>query len=72
MTYKLEPILEKITSPILIRHGELRRKYINGKAVIEETFNEKYEIKSIKAAGNMVEIELQQAKPLNHESISFF
>ena len=72
MTYKLEPILDKITTPILLKRGDVCRQYKNGKAVTEETFGEKYEIKSIKAEGNMIIVEIQQTKLLNQECISFF
>ena len=60
MTYKLNPELRLITSPVtLIFPGGARHEYSSGTAVAEKTFNERYRVAEIRAAGDVVEIRLE-------------
>ena len=60
MTYKLNPELRLITSPVtLIFPGGARHEYSSGTAVAEKTFNERYRVTEIRAAGDVVEIRLE-------------
>ena len=61
MTYKLNPSLEKIQSPVILilPDGE-RREYINGVTVVEDVFDHKYLIEAVRAVGNTVEIKLTE------------
>ena len=60
MTYKLNPELRLITSPVtLIFPGGARHEYSSGTAVAEKTFNEKYRVVEIRAVENTVEINLE-------------
>ena len=60
MTYKLNPELRLITSPVvLIFPGGARHSYISGAAVAEQVFNEKYRVVEIKAAGDVIEIQME-------------
>ena len=63
MTYKLNPSLEKIQSPVILilPDGE-RREYIDGAAVTEDVFNKMLLIDSLRAVGNTVEIKLAEPK----------
>ena len=61
MTYKLNPSLEKIQSPVVLifPDGE-RREYINGVAVVEDVFDQMLLIDTIRAVGDTVEIKLTE------------
>ena len=61
MTYKLNPSLEKIQSPILLifPDGE-RREYKDGAAVVEDVFDKMLLIETVRAVGNTVEIKLTE------------
>lgn len=60
MTYKLNPELRLITSPVaLIFPGGVRHQYSSGAAVAEKTFNERYRVTEIRAAGDVIEISLE-------------
>ena len=60
MTYKLNPELQLITSPVtLIFPGGARHEYSSGTAVADQVFNEKYRVGEIRAAGDVVEIRLE-------------
>lgn len=77
MTYKLNPTIAKIASPItLVVDGE-RMEFENGKAAAEATFGCRYAVASIRAVGDMVEIELEQLPAVDTSwgdsaSLSFF
>ena len=65
MTYKLNPEIAKIVSPvILIFPDESRCMYSSGKEVTEAVFDEKYRIKTIRAKDDAVEIELMKSEPM--------
>lgn len=60
MTYKLNPELQLITSPVtLIFPNGARHSYTSGAAVAEKTFNERYRVTEIRAVENTVEINLE-------------
>lgn len=62
MTYKLNPIIERIQSPVrlLLPDGE-RRDYGSGTATCKDTFTRNYQIKTITADKGTVVIELVEA-----------
>lgn len=77
MTYKLNPELSKITSPVVLIDGDCRMEFQNGKALTEAVFEKRYLIKSLTAVENKVEIvvEEQNAPQQNwagEEAVSFF
>ena len=59
MTYKLNPIIEKIESPVVIHlpNGE-QKKYSSGSAACKDSFDKNYQIKAIRADGSTVIIEM--------------
>lgn len=60
MTYKLNPAIAKITSPVtLIFPNGTQHSYASGAAVAEKTFNERYRVTEIRAAGGVIEISLE-------------
>ena len=61
MTYKLNPEIGKILSPVVLTFpdGE-RKKYINGAVVIEDVFNKMLLIETVRAVENTVEIILTE------------
>lgn len=62
MTYKLNPIIEKVCSPVvLMLPGNETREYRDGKSACADTFNRNYQIKSISAEGSTVIIRLAEA-----------
>ena len=72
MTYKLEPSLEKIVSPVILVFPDgSRKEYPDGVSVRNQIFGVKYLIDSVRAAGNAVEVVLKEAPPLDGDS-SFF
>lgn len=60
MTYKLNPAIAKITSPVtLIFPGGARHSYTSGAAVADQVFNERYRVTEIRAVESVIEIELE-------------
>ena len=60
MTYKLNPELRLITSPVvLLFPNGARHSYTSGAAVADQVFNERYRVTEIRAAGDVVEIRLE-------------
>ena len=72
MTYKLEPGVSRITSPIKLHlpGGEIK-EFENGAAVCAAVFEKKYVVREIRAIENVVEVKLEEAAELNGEE-SFF
>ena len=71
MTYKLNPFLGKIISSIVLTFPDGERyEFENGESVVAKEFNQKYEIISIRAVEDVVEIEIKPAELYN--GISFF
>ena len=78
MTYKLNPEIGKIESPVILclPSGE-RRRYRNGMEVTEAVFDHKYLIESLRAVGDVVEVVLSEQDTVNtswigEEQTSFF
>ena len=60
MTYKLEPGLSRIMSPItLLFPTGLKKEYQSGKEVCEMAFDRNYRVTEIWAAGDRIEIKLE-------------
>jgi len=60
MTYKLNPAIAKISSPVtLFFPSGVRHEYSSGTAVAEQAFNERYRVTEIRATGDVVEINLE-------------
>ncbi len=62
MTYKLEPLLEKITCPIVLRFPDGNTKqYKTGAELSDIHFNKPYRVKALATINNKIEIELFEA-----------
>lgn len=78
MTYKLNPELSKILSPVILLFPDgNREEYENGRFAAEATFSEAYQVFSMTAVNNKVEIQLSERSvpeisSENVETISFF
>ena len=81
MTYKLNPALSKIQSPLLLLIDGEETEYRNGKALAEQVFEKNYLVDSISAKADRIVISLTEnpnATPngdlWNHDpdSLSFF
>lgn len=78
MTYKLNPEVRKIISPVnLVIDGETRH-YPNGEALTELTFDKRYRIVSLSAHDGEVVLNLEENKQVNDtawnndKAVSFF
>ena len=61
MTYKLEPGLSRITSPIvLIFPNHTSQRYESGERACEAVFDHRYRVVEMRAAGDMIEIRLEE------------
>ena len=75
MTYKLEPGLRKIQSPVVLVIEGMETRYPDGKAVTELTFDKSYLIQSVTARESSVVIQLMENEQINkteETTISFF
>ena len=77
MTYKLNPEIGKIQSPvILIFPNGQRAEYASGAAVVEDTFDQMFVVEAVRAVMNTVEIKLAGQKIIDStwigEEQSFF
>lgn len=78
MTYKLNPELRKIPSPVvLVFPNGKRTQYPCGIAVTKDTFDKKYGIESMKASNSSIEIRLKEPSVneinwIGEEAVSFF
>lgn len=78
MTYRLNPEVEKIISPIvLIMPDGEKRVFENGEAVAGATFEKRYIISSLQVVKDSVEIKLSVPEMggsswIGEEQISFF
>lgn len=60
MTYKLEPGLVRIMSPILLRFPDgAKKEYQSGTEMREMAFDRKYRVTEIRAAGDRIEIRVE-------------
>ena len=78
MTYKLNPELRKIQSPVVLvfPDGETR-EFECGFAVAEADFKQRYLIQAIRALDSIIEIKLVECAPpdmnwAGEETVSFF
>ena len=78
MTYKLNPELKKIQSPItLVLPDGSRSEYQSGTDVTSEMFEKRYTVSSMRAIENSIEIRLEEASVneinwIGEEAVSFF
>lgn len=78
MTYKLNPAIEKITSPVsLLLPDGTRQDYKSGKLVCEAVYDQRYTVKEIRAVENTVELTLEEMtvpmiQSIGEEQVSFF
>lgn len=78
MTYRLNPELAKIESPVILVLGETETTYPNGAALAELAFDTHYIIESVAARNNQVVVTLQPNAKMNdvnwigEEQASFF
>lgn len=78
MTYKLNPEIRKILSPVILifPNGD-KREYDNGKKAADDTFACKFTVSEMRAVDGKVEIKLTELEAPNmnwsgEESVSFF
>lgn len=72
MTYKLDPSIEKIISPVILTYPNgWQQEFTDGKAVMEQNFSEKYSISSIRAKEHKVQIVIRTVDSIDAD-ISFF
>ena len=59
MTYKLEPGLNRIVSPVVVIPPDgIKREYNSGAEACEDTFNHCYRVNEIRAVDDHIEIKL--------------
>lgn len=59
MTFVLDPVLEKIVSPLVIVLPDgTRLQYASGAAAARATFEQRYAVETMRAAGDVVEVTL--------------
>ena len=78
MTYKLNPEIRKILSPVvLIFPDGMKQQYLDGNAATEAVFDRKYVVSTIRAEDDIIELMLveQETPSMNwngEAAISFF
>lgn len=78
MTYRLNPELVKVLSPVvLVLPDGTRLKYQNGTDAASATFEKRYTLSEVRAIDSKVEISLEEASVNNinwigEEAVSFF
>lgn len=78
MTYKLNPEIRKIISPIVMIFPDgTKQQYESGKAAADAVFDHKYLISTVRAVDNIIELKLveQEAPNMNwsgEATTSFF
>ncbi len=73
MTYKLEPGLSRITSRlVLIFPDGGKKEYENGAVACAAVFDKRWRVTEIRAAGNTIEIRVEEMDmPMNGEETFF-
>ena len=71
MTYKLDPIVEKIDCKVEVKIDNETILFESGHELAKAVFDRRYLISSIKADNTSIEIQLEEAKPLDGNA-SFF
>lgn len=78
MTYKLNPEIRKIISPVVLVFPDgNKQEYDNGEKVTEDSFERKFIVTEIRAVNEKIEVKLteQEAPNMNwsgEEAVSFF
>ena len=63
MTYKLNAsVFDRIVSPIVLVIDGTRKEYENGKMAASDVFEKRYAIESMKAVGDVVEVNLVEVE----------
>ena len=62
MTYKLNPEVEKIISPVVVTDGKNRWEFANGRKAEEAVFDKQYNITSYRAMGDTVEVSVEELR----------
>lgn len=72
MTYKLEPGLSRIVSPVVVvlPDGD-KKEYGSGADACADTFNYSYRVDEIQAVDNVIEIKLSEVDSLNSDETFF-
>ncbi|MBR3245125.1 MAG: hypothetical protein IKF90_20940 [Parasporobacterium sp.] len=66
MTYKLNPAIAKVKSPVILVYPENRREeYRSGEDAAEAVFEERYEIREIRAVHDKIEVRLNTLQSVN-------
>ena len=71
MTYKLEPGLSRITSPIKLIFPDHTESYSSGAEVCRAVFDHKYVVREIRAAGDTIEIRVEEMEMPGGEETFF-
>ena len=74
MTYKLNPELRNIQSPVVLVIDDTVTEYPNGESLMELVFEKRYSVEHMRARDNKIVILLQERSdsPECIEEISFF
>lgn len=78
MTYKLNPDVKKITSPVVLVVDGVQQEYPNGMALSEVSFEKQYLVSSLSAQDGKVVISIKENMQINDTSwangkpVSFF
>lgn len=78
MTYKLDPSVSKITSPILLIYDGYEKVFENGKQLADADFDKYYLIDNISIKDDMIAVKLKENDRINdtnwcgEEQVSFF
>ena len=74
MTYKLNPELRKIQSPVVLVIDDTETEYPNGESLMDLVFEKRYSVEHMSARDNMIVILLQERSdsPECIEEISIF
>lgn len=78
LTYKLNPDLKRITSPVsLLFPDGTKMQYANGAEVAEASFEKRYLVDTLQAEDGIVVIDLKEPEPMSlnwsgEEAVSFF
>ena len=69
MTYKLEPGLERITSPIVLIFPDHTESFSSGEEACKAAFDKRWRVVEIRAVESTVEIKLEEMDtPIGEES----
>jgi len=78
LTYKLDVVLKKITSPVVLVIGDVTMEYPDGKTAYEQSYDKSYTISEICTKDNKVCVVLTERDRVNditwcgEEQASFF